>query len=395
MTQTPEPAVIGTGPSLEFVEEDLVVALEHRRLVDAELARLQLRYDESEEVKDLGLVLLKGLKGLASRAMQVRAYHSAEITHLETTDQRLFTDLDAVLFAVRRQFAEWCGGWVPEMGKNRRISSVVPAGPGRIIPFGGDPQYVDPEIFREPTGDAGKGVGVGVVDTALYEPSADDDGAPARPFAGHATFVTSRIKQEAPAATLTLEALFDPETGKATAWDTAKAMVEFDGVDNTVDILNLSLGCRTPDGQPPLVMARAVERLASKVLIVAAAGNHGASDYPSVPIWPAALRNVVAVGAYRSEDGRLADFSPILPWVTVTAPGVDVVGAFPKALIELSDGTRIMFDGVAMWSGTSFAAATVSGAVAAAMTKGKTAREAFEELVRRPNGVIRKFEYPH
>ncbi len=154
------------------------------------------------------------------------------------------------------------------------------------------------------------------------------------------------------------------------------------------------------------------------MLIVAAAGNHGKTDQHHTPVWPAALPDVVAVGA-SSEPG--SEFSPNLPWVTCTAPGVNVVGAYlhhavtmptrlpPRLAREDTDarmlpagriapqdttGDPVRFDGYARWSGTSFAAATVSGAVAAAMRPGQTAVEALHDLLERPGRVVRKAEYP-
>ena len=41
------------------------------------------------------------------------------------------------------------------------------------------------------------------------------------------------------------------------------------------EILNVSLGCYTEDGEPPLVLARAVSVLSPAILLIAAAGNHG------------------------------------------------------------------------------------------------------------------------
>ena len=65
-------------------------------------------------------------------------------------------------------------------------------------------------------------------------------------------------------------------------------------------MLNLSLGTTTTDDEPPVALEAAVdliEEMAAEqdrdVLIVAAAGNYGDCR----PVWPAALRGVVAVGA--------------------------------------------------------------------------------------------------
>ena len=45
--------------------------------------------------------------------------------------------------------------------------------------------------------------------------------------------------------------------------------------DSGVQVLNLSLGCSTADGQAPMVLERAIAQLTPTMAVVAAAGNHG------------------------------------------------------------------------------------------------------------------------
>jgi subtilisin family serine protease len=157
-----------------------------------------------------------------------------------------------------------------------------------------------------------------------------------------------------------------------------------------VDILNLSLGCRTADGRPPLLMARAAELLSQRMLLVAAAGNHHLSPTPTAPTWPAALPDVIAVGALEA-DGSPADFSPRLPWLTCSALGRGVVGAYATGDVTMLDGSVDTFStGYAEWSGTSFATATVSGVVAAHTVPGRvSAHEALRAVLADPCGVVR------
>lgn len=377
------------------VEDGIVVDLQHRRLVEKALRRLQLTHRGAEEDDRLGLVLLQGL-----------------------TDQRgLAVDLDGLLAELRRQIAADCGGWVPDMGKNRRISSVTglphpkSMGSGEVGNFPRPADGPGPSVAL--ASDAGQGVRVGLLDTPLCDhpdlagryvahggalDPATDEPLPLR--AGHATFVADLILRRAPAATLQVRAVLDRETGTANAWHTARAMMSF--LDDEVDILNLSLGCHTLDGEPPLVLRRAIERLAPHLVVVAAAGNHG--QLPGLvkgisrrsPTWPAALPQVVAVGAARPADLEPTNagfFSPTLPWITCTAPGVGVVAAYQHALVNLPDGPE-RFSGYASWSGTSFAAATVSGVIAANTRPGeKTARQALDELLADgdPSGVVARY----
>jgi hypothetical protein len=82
-------------------------------------------------------------------------------------------------------------------------------------------------------------------------------------------------------------------------------------------------------------------------ILVAAAGNKGAS---SPPLFPAADRNVIAVTSTDRQD-QLPAFANRGPHVAVAAPGVDLIMLAPN-------------DGLQRQSGTSFSAAYVTGTVA-------------------------------
>ena len=127
--------------------------------------------------------------------------------------------------------------------------------------------------------------------------------------------------------------------------DIAQAIV--DAADAGAAIINLSLGS---DGGS-LVIQSAVDHAASKgSLVVAAAGSddHGPVNYP------AAYDHVIAVGAVGSNKA-LASYSNVGPELDVVAPGTSIVSAS-----GLSD------DGYVSLTGTSMAAANVSGALALA-----------------------------
>ena len=155
------------------------------------------------------------------------------------------------------------------------------------------------------------------------------------------------------------------------SWDVATRMAAF--AEAGVSVLNTSFGAATHDNKPPMVMRRTVEALTKgDVIIVAAAGNHGPRQ---AKMWPAALGQVIAVGAGARVPGKdefkVAKFSPQRPWVDLLAPGVGV-----RSLYKAS--------GYATWDGTSFSAAGVSGAVAHLIeTRHMTAAEAID-LLRTP-----------
>jgi hypothetical protein len=146
---------------------------------------------------------------------------------------------------------------------------------------------------------------------------------------------------------------------------------------NVRKILNLSLAGYNEDDRPSLVLADQVKRMiAGGWLIVAAAGNHASCRLA----WPAALPDVVAVGAY-GHCGP-AWFSNYGPWVDASAPGVDVTAGYPdltalaiRKVDEVEDpagGTRLLTTqafgtGWATWSGTSFAAPFVVARLAATL----------------------------
>jgi subtilisin family serine protease len=139
------------------------------------------------------------------------------------------------------------------------------------------------------------------------------------------------------------------------------------------DIVNLSFGGYTDDDDaPPLAVA--IERMLADTVIVASAGNSGSPR----PSYPAALDGVVAVGAV-GPSGR-AWFSNYGGWVDACAPGIDVVSTYFANHTETSPPERV-FDGWAAWSGTSFAAPKVVGALARDMYLHRsTAGEAWRRL---------------
>lgn len=338
----------------------------------------------------------------------------ALLTELVDAGGAPLADLDDLLITLRTRSG---GGSPDEMGKNREASligsSVVNLG-SKIMGLVGsvhgrsvhdmnpkiinryEPQPLScPELPTPPGPGTGQGVHIGILDWPLCrherfegrlvsaEKQFRASATSVTPRAGHATMVTSLILAQAPEARIDVVGLLDSTTGRATSWDIAKQIIRL--ADSGIQILNLSLGMYTADNEAPLVISRAIDLISQRVLVVAAAGNHGnqlgwqKGRTSLSSTWPAALPDVIAVGAV-DKDGKRAEFSPDLPWVDCEAPGVDVEGAYLSAWVELSTGPE-QFKGCAKWSGTSFATATVSGLIAAHMTPGKTAREALDELL--------------
>jgi len=403
-TPTEEPV---TGPTEDFLRDEIVVDLPYLPLVTDVLGKLQPQVPavivSTDDILGLALLSLKNVDGYAA-VHGIPRFDGAE-------------SLDAVLWALRSRLT--FGEWVVEMGKNRYMHQGVVGFPQSKPLSSGDPEHATPERMQHTAGlTAGDGVRVGVLDTRLF-PHPDLEGhylaepedlltpeANSVPkWKGHATFVTGLIVAKAPAAKVVVRAVLNDDNGWASAWKTAAAMARFPDV----DVLNLSLGCRTKDGRPPLVMRRAIEVLGRRMVVVAAAGNHQRTEYKTAPTWPAALPGVVAVGA-TNDHGlshgtfHLADFSPKLPWIACVARGETLVSTYLNGWVQVHNAkghpTDEEFTGYASWSGTSFSAAIVSGAIAAgtkppgAGTKppGRvTARESLYRLLTTPNPLVTRY----
>jgi subtilisin family serine protease len=140
-------------------------------------------------------------------------------------------------------------------------------------------------------------------------------------------------------------------------------------------LVNLSFYGLDPDENPePPLIRKALEDLFQvwpDVLVVAAAGNRGKDSR----VYPAAFNQdfeqVIAVGALDTSvsveaQPLKASFSNCWNGIDVYAPGVLVLG---PTVWHQEPSPGQTFTGWCLWSGTSFAAATVTGMLAATMIK--------------------------
>ena len=188
-------------------------------------------------------------------------------------------------------------------------------------------------------------------------------------FGGHGTFATGIVRQIAPDAEVVVYR-FTGSDGLGTDESAADLMLQ--AVDDAAGkrlIINASFGAPAVDGVAPPAMREAVEHLAAahpEVLIVASAGNDG----QDVPLYPAAFPGVTAVGALTSTLTP-APFSNKGSWVDCSTVGVGVVSTFVEGKLPPENdptlGPDVTFgaDAWATWSGTSFTAPQIAGAVAA------------------------------
>jgi subtilisin family serine protease len=165
-----------------------------------------------------------------------------------------------------------------------------------------------------------------------------------------------------------------------------------------IKVVNLSFGGAVFTDEAANLES-ALDELDPGIAVVAAAGNDGNDNM----VWPAAfavqrkdperLGQVISVGAL--DERRLipaaaipprAAFSNYGPWVTAYAGGVQVLGPFVDYYETGRDDFGLRppqhYRGWARWSGTSFAAAKVSGRIAqTAVALDKTGAEAAQLLL--------------
>jgi hypothetical protein len=399
-----------------------------------------------EDDPQLGLTLVR-LTNVSEAADRVRKERSDVQMPARGQD---WSDLDVLLANLRAVYQKDYA-WTPGLGKNRTMDKLQfvtypnaerPPRPYFADGHGPEPASAD-ELGNLGTSGQdsalGQGVRVGLPDTKLYEhrllagryiaekstllPPPSQEGR--FYLDGHAAFCSSIILAQAPAAELDVRAIL-PDDAKQdrSIWDVAREMARY--LSSGVQIINCSWGTCTRDGKAPFALERAIALLTPTIVVVAGAGNHGlrtpkvpGSDGPPLqyaPAFPAALPNVVAVGAL-DRDHAAAEFNPtvnrqdgsLAPWINLLAPGVDVLGAYfgdmrdenvlvPKPPAEKADPEKPTYDtttfsGAATWSGTSFSAAYVTGAIARRMgppgDDGASAQEALDELRKGADDNIR------
>jgi len=319
-------------------------------------------------------------------------------------------DIDRLIADLRKALQRTYG-WCPTIGKNRVLRGIqllpYPSAGGSIRP----PEAGAPRV-EIPPGEEGRGVRVGILDTAIYpndrlagryvadgEDILRADGTVRKWWDGHATFVAGVIAQLAPAAEIVVHSVLGSPDGTAPVWEVARRLVRM--ADDGLAIVNLSFGCYTDDGRPPLVLDRAIQRLAPNTVIVAAAGNHGDTPAtgdelpePYTPVWPAAsgFPGVIGVGACNA-DLVTAPFTPrdptvdpgqygqpkAAPWIDLLANGVKVPSLYLDGDVDLPAAggktLRTWFKGEAIGDGTSYSAARVTGALAALTVPGRLPAE--------------------
>ena len=116
------------------------------------------------------------------------------------------------------------------------------------------------------------------------------------------------------------------------------------------DVINLSLGAIAPEDDPDLLDARnsLILSLARQgIIFTIAAGNAGANAPPEEPAnLSAAHVNIITVGSI-SRDGLVSPFSSRHPYVTVVAPGDEILTTMPGGQYGPIQGTSFSAPAVA------------------------------------------------
>jgi hypothetical protein len=359
---------------IDFNEDQLVVGLSQLDQVLAILGPIPVTWRSVKKSRALDLALL--------------TLDSVSVPD-GYTDPDAYSPLDKLISYLSKEFKDATGQTLI-IGKNRTVGPVVGSpytGGGEGVPkpytggvlvglpytasgagpyTGGGLQNIQlmplSGALPKRTAPPGKAIPVGILDTRLFahpdlagrylasHGTLASECTPKPPDQeAHATFIAGVVLERAPNANLVVDHALNESDIATSSWKVATKMARF--ADAGVKVLNISFGAATYDDEPPLVLEKAVQVLNRHgVVVVAAAGNQG-SNTPK--IWPAALHDVVAVGAGTNDGGSFvpAEFSPNVSWVDLIAPGENVYSTYKAS-------------GYATWSGTSFAAAAVSGAIA-------------------------------
>ncbi|MGD9704329.1 MAG: S8 family serine peptidase [Acidimicrobiia bacterium] len=214
-------------------------------------------------------------------------------------------------------------------------------------------------------------------------------GDPADPLdfgAGHGTFIAGIVRQLAPAAHIDIIRVLD-SNGVGLESEIAKGLDR--ACELGADIILCAFGGYSTGDIGPAAIETAIANVPKNTVVIAAAGNERQSKRP---IWPASCRGVEAIAAVDSaSDGsmRIVQGEASLAWYTNDGPEVVYAasGTWQSSFVEGEesaardpDGKPETFTNAATAGGTSFAAAAVAGAVAAALGEGDTGCEAWDRV---------------
>lgn len=176
----------------------------------------------------------------------------------------------------------------------------------------------------------------------------------------HGTAVASLLAAQGRGQIYSANIFRGPATRPFTSADVIAQALEW-MVESGVPTINMSLA-----GPRNAILDRLIrDSITRGFTVIAAAGNGGPTAPPS---YPAAVPGVIAVTAVDNKD-RVYRYAQHGPYITVAAPGVDVIAANARG-------------GYARFSGTSFATPAVAGWIARCRSGGTGAAECRTRLRR-------------
>ena len=152
-----------------------------------------------------------------------------------------------------------------------------------------------------------------------------DNGNPAY---AHATLCAGVIAAVAPGATIMPLRVFD-DSGNSDVFSIAKALRY--AVNNGARVINMSFGM---SGTYNAIQNSLAYAASNHVVVVASAGNQNTQT----PQFPALVSSVISVAATDITDTK-ASFSNYGSTVYVTAPGVNIISAYPGGYYGMVSGT--------------------------------------------------------
>jgi subtilisin family serine protease len=148
---------------------------------------------------------------------------------------------------------------------------------------------------------------------------------------GHGTFVAGLLATIAPDATILPIRVLDPE-GFSDAFRLVQGI--YHAVDQGVDVIHLGLGTRSHNQ----IIRDAVDAAhAAGIVVVAAAGN---DDHEHPVQMPAGQDTTIGVTSTDLDDIK-SDFSNYGQYISLSAPGRDIVSAMPGGLYARASGTSV------------------------------------------------------
>jgi hypothetical protein len=288
---------------------------------------------------------------------------------LRRLESQTFALISTRLYRWRIDSRRSVAGVVRALARERIVASVQPnylftlqTGPAHApVAMRGDPaQYAlgELQIAQAQRIATGKDVRIAVIDSEIDAGHPDLSGTVVKSFDalgrddrphGHGTSIAGAIAAHgkllgiAPRARILAIHAFDDTPGRAqgTSFDIAKGLQW--AADNAARIVNMSFA----GPADPLLQRMLAAAYARGIILIAAAGNGGPH---AAPLYPAAYRDVIAVTATDSDD-HLFKLANRGRYIAVAAPGVDILALAPG-------------DAYAVTSGTSIAAAQVTGIAA-------------------------------